>query len=875
MASKDAVVESTGEASNQSLSPRRETPQNLRVHQERPTEALRRMQREFDAAQARYLDFYDLAPVGYVTTNQESLVIQANLTAAALLGLPRGSLMGRALPDFMFPSDAEVYRQLSQRVLVSGRTQSCDLRIRKPNGSATWIWVHAMTATGDDGATVIRMVLSDISERKQAEASQLSRIRLSAAILDSVPSQIAVLDYAGNIVAVNQVWRSFAQDNIAAPDGDPNNAFIGVNYLDICDAVDDADSKQGAALARGGILRVINGTAPSFHIEYPCHSAEQLRWFSLTVTPLHLENHAVVVTHTDITKHRQLAQVAKQASEDKFKLVADNTSDGIIIFGADKQIQYVSPACVKLFGYSEGEELNRSLWMISELVHPQDRKSLLASLKCALEAKDQDLLYAYRFKHRQGHYLWREDSIRFQYDASGQFSRACVVARDITARIAAEEEIRKLAYFDQLTGLPNRSLFVNRLQQVLADSSSTGNCAALLSVDMDNFKTLKHTLGQDVGNQILQQVAQRLTDCVQAGDTVARFGGDEFMVVLSNLGGDEAEATRRAKTVAESMLFALSQPYQLGLQSHHCGASIGVTLCLNSGVSVDELMKQVDLAMFHAKAVGPKVLRFFDPDMALGVKQRIAMEHDLRQAVAAKQFVLHYQAQVEGAGRVTGAEVLVRWLHPVRGMVPPGDFIKLAEDTGLILVLGRWVLETACAQLKRWGAIPGMAHLTLAVNVSALQFAQTDFVEQVVTILQHTGANPLRLKLELTESLLVGNVDDIVVKMTMLKAKGIGFSLDDFGTGFSSLAYLSRLPLDQLKIDRSFVNDVVTNPDDAAIARTIIALAHSLNLGVIAEGVETDEQRLFLADAGCHDCQGYFFSRPLEVEDFEAFALRS
>jgi EAL domain-containing protein (putative c-di-GMP-specific phosphodiesterase class I) len=308
----------------------------------------------------------------------------------------------------------------------------------------------------------------------------------------------------------------------------------------------------------------------------------------------------------------------------------------------------------------------------------------------------------------------------------------------------------------------------------------------------------------------------------------------------------------------------------LGEQWHSSSASIGATLLPGQRASVDDLMKQADLAMYRAKAAGRNRMRFFDPTMETVVVKRVALEKDLRNALAGQQFVLHYQAQVDGAGRVTGAEVLLRWQHPQRGMVPPDDFIPLAEETGVILPLGHWVLATACRQLEKWARVPALAHLTLAVNVSALQFAQTDFVAQVMAVVQHTGANPRRLKLELTESLLVGNVTEIIEKMFSLKDQGVGFALDDFGTGYSSLAYLSRLPLDQLKIDKSFVSNVVVNLGDAAIARTIIALAHSLHLDVIAEGVETAAQRDFLASAGCHAYQGYFFGRPLPLADFEA-----
>jgi len=443
---------------------------------------------------------------------------------------------------------------------------------------------------------------------------------------------------------------------------------------------------------------------------------------------------------------------------------------------------------------------------------------------------------------------------------------------DITEHKLAEGKIHELAFYDQLTGLPNRTLLLDRLRQAMAASSRSQCYGALLFIDLDHFKTLNDTLGHDTGDLQLKQAAARLTACVRESDTLARVGGDEFAVILIGLGNDEIEAAADTEAVAAKILDALCQPYLLGDLSHSSSASIGATMFLGPNTSMDDLMRQADLALYRAKDAGRNALRFFDPSMELVVVSRVAMEKDLRHAVAAQQFVLHFQSQVAGDGCVSGAEVLVRWQHPVRGMVPPVDFIPLAEETGVILALGQWVLEQACVQLGNWAHAPDMAHLTLAVNVSALQFAQTDFVNQVLAIVQRTGANPSRLKLELTESLLVGNVVDMIEKMDLLKAHGIRFSLDDFGTGYSSLAYLSRLPLYQLKIDRSFVNDVSTNPNNAAIAKTIIALAQSLNLNVIAEGVETHAQRNFLANAGCHSYQGYLFGRPLPLEDFEAYA---
>jgi diguanylate cyclase (GGDEF)-like protein len=447
------------------------------------------------------------------------------------------------------------------------------------------------------------------------------------------------------------------------------------------------------------------------------------------------------------------------------------------------------------------------------------------------------------------------------------------VTRDITERRKSQNRLTHLAHYDQLTGLPNRALLIDRLQLTLSACGVNGCHGSLLFIDMDNFKTLKHTLGQDIGRLVLKTIAQRLICCVSEGDTVARLGGDEFMVVLAGLSSDSVSAVRSAEEVASRILASLSQPYELGNFIHHSSASIGVTMFQSHLGPLDDLVKQADLAMYRAKRSGRNAVRFFDPEMEQVVKQRLAMDKDLRHAVTANQFTLHYQAQVTERGLVTGAEVLVRWLHPERGMVSPADFIPLAEETGVIIELGKWVLETACVQLAIWAAQPNTGHLTLAVNVSALQFNHPKFVDLVQATLKQTGASPLRLKLELTESVMVGNMPEIIEKMNAIKSMGVGFSLDDFGTGYSSLSYLNCMPLDQLKIDQSFVRNVLVSSNDAAIARTIIALAKRLNLDVIAEGVETESQRDFLATAGCRAYQGYLYSRPLPLEDFQTMLV--
>jgi diguanylate cyclase (GGDEF)-like protein/PAS domain S-box-containing protein len=445
---------------------------------------------------------------------------------------------------------------------------------------------------------------------------------------------------------------------------------------------------------------------------------------------------------------------------------------------------------------------------------------------------------------------------------------------DITARKAAEDEIQHLAFYDQLTRLPNRRLLLERLQQALASSARSGHRWAMLFIDLDHFKTLNDTLGHDKGDLLLQQVAQRLVTCVRQGDTVARLGGDEFVAMLEGLSENPEEAVTQTETLGERILATLSQPYLLAGHEHRSTASIGVTVFSGHQTSIDELLKQADLAMYQSKTAGRNTLRFFDSEMQAIVTDRAALESDLREALRQQQFLLYYQPQVVGDGRLTGAEVLVRWQHPRRGMVSPAVFIPLAEETGLILQLGHWMLENACAQLAKWAAQPNTAHLSLAVNVSANQLHQAGFVDLVLAVLGRTGANPQRLKLELTESLLLSNVENTIAKMTALKAQGVSFSLDDFGTGYSSLSYLKRLPLDQLKIDQSFVRDILIDPNDAAIAKMVVALADSLGLTVIAEGVEIEAQRDLLARLGCHAYQGYLFSRPLPLDQFEEFVKR-
>lgn len=571
------------------------------------------------------------------------------------------------------------------------------------------------------------------------------------------------------------------------------------------------------------------------------------------------ERKEMVVICRDIT-HTKLAERDLRIADTVIE-----TQEGVVITDAFGRILRVNNAFTRLTGYGSEEAIGKTPAILKSGRHD---KAFYQRMWEVLK-RDKSWQGEIWDKRKNGQIYPKWLTITAVADADGQINHYVGAFTDLSEHKEAEEAIYRLAFYDPLTDLPNRRLLLDRLGQALGSSARGRHYGALLLVDIDHFKIINDTKGHATGDLLLVEVAQRLKLCVRIEDTVARLGGDEFTVLLECLGTDEALAVSAADKIGEKILESINQPYRLGGYEHHGSLSIGISLFTGHEKSRDEILRHADAAMYQAKKSGRNTLRFFDPHMQALLEQRLTMESELRQALSENQLKLFFQVQVDAAHRVLGAEVLLRWIHPQRGLISPDCFIPVAEESGLILPIGEWVLRTACLQLKIWESHPLTHALSLAVNVSARQFGHPDFIGQVCRILDETGVNAARLKLELTESIVLHSVEETIARMEELKLLGIRFSMDDFGTGYSSLSYLKRLPLSQLKIDQSFVRDIVTDSGDAAIVQTIIGMAGNLGLEVIAEGVETGEQCNRLQQYGCLTYQGYLFGKPVPVGEFE------
>ena len=738
----------------------------------------------------------------------------------------------------------------------SKNLQAIDMEVRLHglSGALRWVRVTATPRLQGDGCVVWDGLLRDTTTLHPVCPQMRTCQHQWTELLHHIPGAIARLDRDLRILYANETQAEWLDTSVVALEGQLLPSVIAAPLM-----------RRMAPRFR----RALRGQTVVFenYIERP---GGETRYRQTTIAPERAVDGqvvAVVVFAYDVTQHKRVEQ---ELSEQKLRLSSLVSAIPDMVFLKDVESHYVScnPVFERFVGRLEKDIIGlNDTQLAAEAEAEADRCSHYDQL--AMKAW-QPLVYEQTLTFADNGYCGQFEVIKTAIrDARGCVTGVLGVCRDITERKRAEQQIERLAFYDVLTGLPNRRLLLDRLERAEAVCQRTGQLGALLFIDLDNFKDLNDTLGHDMGDQLLAQVAARLVAVVRETDTVSRFGGDEFVIMVQGLAPGLNAAAPQASALADKLLAALNAPYLLGAQPHYSTPSIGITLFGDERHSVKELLKRADMAMYQAKAAGRNTQRFFDPDMQAALHARSSLEADLRRGLERGEVFAHYQPVVDQHGRVTGAEALARWQHPQRGLISPAEFIPLAEQSGLILPLGQQMLHTSCMQLVRWADHLQTAQWSIAVNVSARQFRQPNFVAQVLQALHDSGANPARLKLELTESLLLGDVEGTIERMAQLKQVGVGFALDDFGTGYSSLSYLKRLPLDQIKIDQSFVRDVLEDPNDAAIVRTILALAQSLGLAVVAEGVETAGQLGFLRLHGCEAFQGYLFGRPVPLDAFE------
>lgn len=836
-----------------------------------------------DSTWGRYADLHDLAPIGYCVLSDTGLILQANRVAATLLGVAEGSLVRQPISRFIFEDDRPAFCEHHRQLSEIGEPQWCELWLLKDDGTKFWARMAGVAVRGTDGGRVCHVVLGDITERERAEAALRESEQRLRAVVETTLDAVITMNADGIITAWNaQAEAVFGWTQMEALGQTVSSLIVPEQHR----AAHERGLKRYLDRGAGPILnkRIEITALRKSGDEFPVE---------LAITPVRVGNTVLFSAFMRDITERKLAEAALTEGESRLRAVVEAALDAVITMDAAGLITGWNAQAHTIFGWTPQEAMGQA---VSQLIvptqyrqaHDQGLKRYLASGANALLDDRAESTHACGSSLGSGAGMLvnkrveitalRKSGEEFPVELTitpvrvGNTVLFSAFMRDITERKKAAEEIERLAFYDPLTGLPNRRLLMDRLGVALAACVRHQRGAALLSIDLDNFRALNDTLGQHKGDQFLQQVSERLLGCIRESETVARLSSDKFVVMLEDLSENRLEAAGRAEAVGGRIRAALSETYQLDGYELHSTVSIGIALFGEQREDIENPLKRADLALSQAKAAGRNNLCFFDPKMQAAAMARSALESDLRGALAKDQFSLYYQPQVTDQRQTTGAEALIRWKHPQRGMASPAEFIPLAEETGIILEVGHWVLETACTQLAHWARAAEAAHLTVAVNVSPRQFAQNDFVQQVLAVLEATGAPAQQLKLELTEGMLVANIEEVIVKMETLQQRGVGFSLDDFGTGYSSLSYLKRLPLNQLKIDKSFVRDVLTDPNDAAIAKTVIALADSLGLAVIAEGVETEAQRDYLASQGCHAYQGYLFCRPVPVQEFEAFA---
>jgi len=785
---------------------------------------------------------------------RDGLFTYVNQRLAEMFGYAPEELIGRLGPlDLIAPQDRDAVRErIRQRVAGEAYSVHYTASGLRKDGSRLWLEIHGTRVDFGEGP-MITGALIDITQRRQAEEALTESRRFLETLVDNLPG---VVYRCRN----DRDWTmDFISDACTALTGytpaqmmAPGNPTLG--ELIHADDRDNVWNSVQEALQR----------AEPFQVTYRLgHRDGSYRWVWEQGRGIVDDGGLVGLEGfiSDITEQKE-ARDELQRLADRLHTTLESITDAFYTVDRDWRFTYVNREAECVLGESRQVLLGSRIWDVLA-----DMRDSLVEREFHRAAEEGASLRFEYYRQLSGH--WHE----YHVYPSGE--GLAVYFRDITREKNDREQIEFLALYDPVTRLPNRRLLEDRLGHALATCQRNRSRGALLFIDLDDFKSVNDSLGHDQGDILLQQVARRLSGRLRQNDTVARFGGDEFAVILEGIIADSADPRERARGVAEKLRDALSQPYQLAGRTCHTTASIGIVEFGGGDETIQELLKRADLAMYQAKEDGRNITRVFEPLMEAAAATRMQIEADLREALASGAIDVHYQPQVDTEGRFIGAEILARWHHPVRGWISPAEFIPVAEHTGLIVPLGRMILDKACCQMARWMKDPPAPNFTMAINVSVRQFHEPGFVDDVLETMEKTGVEPGRIHLELTESMLLEDMETSMSTMSALKAQGVRFSLDDFGTGYSSLAYLKNLPLDQLKIDQTFVRNMENDPNDAAIVHAIIGIAESLALDVVAEGVETEPARQLLAEYGCLRYQGYLFSPPVPAGEFEALARQS
>ena len=781
---------------------------------------------------------------GILIMNIEGDVLEVNDAFCKMLGYTREEVLTMNVADWDAQWSREELRERFKAII--GHSTRFETVHRRKDGTPIQVEITSC-GTELDGRYFIFSASHDITERKQAETALLISEANQRAMLDNSPYLTWLKDAAGRYISINKVFADFLRlENVQQAIGKTD---LDLQPRDLADKYRADDAEVMAARQQK-------------HVEEAAFDGKEIKWVETFKTPIIDAIGNVLGTvgfASDITERKKIEEALRVAA------VAFETHDAIAITDRNANIIRVNQAFTDITGYKAEEVLGQNPRIMSS--GRQDKafyiemwQQLLHTGSWAGEIWD---------KRKNGQIYPKWLTITAVRNEHLEITHYVAIFSDITARKQTEEEIRNLAFYDALTRLPNRRLFMDRFRAALTISSRRNDYGAVLFIDLDRFKILNDTLGHDYGDLLLIEVAVRIKSCVREMDTVARLGGDEFVVLIEGVSESPNETSRKVGLIAEKIRETLAHPYTLKSHEHHCSPSIGISLYRGNENSVDALIQQADMAMYQAKESGRNAVRFFDPVMQHNVATRAALENDLHNAVMLNQLYLYYQVQVDNEDRPVGAEALLRWFHPEQGLVLPEQFISIAEESTLILGIGHWVLDQACRQLGLWSHDERMRELTLAVNVSAKQFAQPNFVDQIAETLKTHGVTPAKLKLELTESMVLNDKHGTIFKMHALKKLGIKLSMDDFGTGYSSLSYLKELPLDQLKIDKSFVQSITREGSDALLVQTIIDLANNFRMNVIAEGVETEAQLAFLKHHDCMGYQGFLFSKALPIGEFE------